>query len=141
MGKGLETAVVKTAGPEEAAAAGGWAANSHPGSLGKPQARGPGTRVLVLVGFCCLFVLGVFYFFLAVRKQQQKAPPLLRLAQNTWGNPGHRAAEASACAGLRAPENITHASCRAGADPLGALAHTSRGTQSPLLSSRREMYS
>lgn len=108
MGKGLETAVVKTAGPEEAAAAGGWAAHSHPGSLGKPQACGPGTRVLVLVGFCCLFVLGVFYFFLAVRKQQQKAPPLLRLAQNTWGNPGHRAAEASAwCRAESTGENHT----------------------------------
>lgn len=82
MGKGLEMAVVKTAGPEEVAAAGGWAAHSHPGSLGKQQARAPGTRVLVLVGFFCLFVLGVFYFFLAVRKQQQKAPPLLRLAHS-----------------------------------------------------------
>lgn len=60
-----------------------------PGSLGKPQACAPGTLVLVLVGFFCLFVLGVF--FLAVRKKKQKAPPLLRLAhsEHFGTNPGH----------------------------------------------------
>ena len=63
-----------------------------PGSLGKPQACAPGSLVLVLVGFFCLFVLGVFFFFsLAVRKKKQKAPPLLRLAHSEhFGiNPGH----------------------------------------------------
>lgn len=111
-----------------------------PGSLGKPQACAPGSLVLVLVGFFCLFVLGVFFFFLLCERRNRKHRPFSDwLTRNTLGQTlDTRAGER----GLKAPEKITYASCWAAAD-LGTLWPTPPAvpTLSPLLSSRRDMYS
>ena len=120
---------------------GGRAVCSRPGSLGKSQAFAPGSLVLVLVGFFCLFVLGVFFFFflLCERRNRKHRPFSDWLTQNTLGQTlDTRAGEG----GLKAPEKITYASCWAAAD-LGALWPTPPAvpTLSPLLSSRRDTYS
>lgn len=60
-----------------------------PGSLGKPQACAPGSLVLVLVGFFCLFVLGVFFFFSCCAKEETEstAPSQTGSLGTLWDKP------------------------------------------------------
>ncbi|CAI9154793.1 unnamed protein product [Rangifer tarandus platyrhynchus] len=125
MGKGLETAVVKTVGPKEVAAAGAGRLTATPAPLGNRRPMPEAPECWFWWGsFVCLFWVFFIFFLPCERSSRRHRPFSDWLTQNTWGNPGHRAARPPPAPGLGAPEKITHASCRAGAELLSALRPT-----------------
>lgn len=152
MGKGLETAVVKKAGPQGGSGMAarlcyGFSSRSsscwgpgrpagHPGATGKPAGPRPRHPSAWLGwgggGWFLVLVFGVvFFFFLAVWKKKQKARLLLKLAHSdTLGQTLDTTLERglSLAPELKAPEKITCFLLSLSWPSRRALAHTYRGT-------------
>ena len=154
MGEGLETAVVKKAGPRGGSgmAAGlcyGFSSRGsscwgpggparHPSATGKPAGPRPrhpsawlGWGVIFWFCFLGVVFLLLLFFLLAVWKKKQKARPLLKLAHsNTLGQTLDTTLERglSLAPELKAPEKIKCFLLSLSWPSWRALAHTYRGT-------------